>query len=59
MIDAQLLEILACPACHGSLDDAGDLLVCKGCGLRYPVRNDIPVLLVDEAMPALGRTDAS
>ncbi|NYI06159.1 Trm112 family protein [Allostreptomyces psammosilenae] len=48
-----LLDILACPACHAPLraDDAADELVCTGddCGLAYPVRDDIPVLLVDEA----------
>ena len=50
-IDDWLLEILACPKCHASLspDEAADELVCTGCGLAYPVRDDIPVLLVDEA----------
>jgi uncharacterized protein YbaR (Trm112 family) len=53
-LDPSLLEILACPACHASLrvdDEAGEL-VCTGCGLAYPVRDDIPVLLVDEARQA-------
>ena len=50
-LDAALLDILACPACKASLraDDAASELVCTGCGLAYPVRDDIPVLLVDEA----------
>jgi len=52
-LDADLLAIIACPACHGKLEPAtsehGDELVCQGCGLAYPVREDIPVLLVDEA----------
>jgi uncharacterized protein len=50
-LDPMLLEILACPACHGQLrvDDAAAELVCTQCGLAYPVRDDIPVLLVDEA----------
>jgi uncharacterized protein YbaR (Trm112 family) len=50
-LDPALLEILACPACRSSLrvDDAASELVCTGCGLAYPVRDDIPVLLVDEA----------
>jgi len=50
-LDPALLEILACPDCHAPLrvdDEAGEL-VCTGCGLAYPVRDDIPVLLVDEA----------
>ena len=50
-LDAALLEILACPECRSPLraDDAAEELVCTGCGLAYPVRDDIPVLLVDEA----------
>ena len=50
-IDARLLEILVCPACRATLrpDDEASELVCKGCGLAYPVRDDIPVMLVDEA----------
>ena len=50
-LDPALLEILACPDCHAPLrqDDAAGELVCTGCGLAYPVRDDIPVLLVDEA----------
>jgi uncharacterized protein YbaR (Trm112 family) len=50
-IDDWLLEILACPKCHADLraDEPASELVCTGCGLAYPVRDDIPVLLVDEA----------
>jgi uncharacterized protein YbaR (Trm112 family) len=48
-LDKQLLDIIVCPDCHGSLVAAGEELVCQGCGLAYPVRDDIPVLLVDEA----------
>lgn len=52
-LDPQLLEIVVCPACRSALaiDAAAEELVCTGpdCGLAYPVRNDIPVLLVDEA----------
>jgi uncharacterized protein len=50
-LDPALLEILVCPDCRAALavdEDAGEL-VCTGCGLAYPVRDDIPVLLVDEA----------
>ncbi len=58
-IDEWLLDILACPKCHASLrvDEEASELVCTGagCGLAYPVRDDIPVLLVDEARdPAPG-----
>ncbi|GAA1348645.1 Trm112 family protein [Streptomyces beijiangensis] len=55
-LEAGLLEILACPACHAPLRDESASaetpeLVCTGkdCGLAYPVRDGIPVLLVDEA----------
>ncbi|HZJ07715.1 MAG TPA: Trm112 family protein [Nocardioidaceae bacterium] len=50
-LDPALLEIIVCPACHGSLavDEGAQELVCTSCGFAYPVRDDIPVLLVDEA----------
>ena len=48
-LDPALLEIIVCPACRASLEPRAEELVCTGCGLAYPVRDDIPVLLVDEA----------
>ena len=52
-LDPRLLEILACPQCHSALrvDEPAEELVCTSaaCGLAYPVRDDIPVLLIDEA----------
>ncbi|HEX3326521.1 MAG TPA: Trm112 family protein [Actinomycetota bacterium] len=51
-IDDKLLEILACPNCHGDVEYLQDesVIVCRGeCGYRYPVRDDIPVMLIDEA----------
>ena len=50
-LDPKLLEILACPNCRSELrvDDAASELVCTGCAYAYPVRDDIPVLLIDEA----------
>lgn len=52
-MDPSLLAILACPRCHSGLrpDDAAAELACTGaeCGLIFPVRDDIPVLLLDEA----------
>jgi len=58
-IDDWLLEILVCPKCHSPVrvDEEASELVCTGadCGLAYPVRDDIPVMLVDEARdPAKG-----
>jgi len=55
-ISKELLEILACPKCKGVLrlveqsPVSGEQgLVCDRCGLRYPVRKGIPVMLIDEA----------
>jgi len=51
MIDEQLLDLLACPLCKSSLRTDGDHLACteEACGCRYPVEDDIPVALIDEA----------
>ena len=56
-LDPRLLEILACPRCHAALrvDEPAQELVCTSatCGLAYPVRDEIPVLLIDEARETL------
>lgn len=51
MIDKELLEILACPACKSGVRQEGEWIICTGagCGLRYPIRDGIPVMLVEEA----------
>lgn len=51
-LDPELLAILRCPACRGTFAEPGEApeeLACTGCGAVYPVRNGVPVLLVDEA----------
>ncbi|GAB4013631.1 Trm112 family protein [Nocardioides ultimimeridianus] len=48
-LPAELLDIVVCPDCRGTVAPAGDELVCGTCGLAYPVVDGIPVLLVDEA----------
>jgi uncharacterized protein YbaR (Trm112 family) len=50
-LDADLLAILACPNCRGDVDykEAEQVIECRNCHYRYPVRDDIPVMLVDEA----------
>jgi len=50
-IDQELLDILACPKCKGEvkLTDEKDGLVCDACKLKYPIKDDIPVMLIDEA----------
>lgn len=55
LIDKKLLEILACPACKGEIkyDQENEKLICQKCGRRYPIREGIPVMLIDEAeMPS-------
>lgn len=49
MIDKELLDILACPVCKGSVELKENKLVCTKCGRRYPIRDGIPIMLVDEA----------
>lgn len=49
MIDAELLKILACPFCRGEVQHKDDKIVCQKCGRRYPIKNGIPIMLVDEA----------
>lgn len=49
MIDKELLSILACPACKGEVKEEDEKIVCRKCGLKYPVRDSIPIMLIDEA----------
>jgi uncharacterized protein YbaR (Trm112 family) len=50
-VDKSLIELLVCPSCRSDIEykDRRNLIICTGCGLHYPVRDDIPVMLVDEA----------
>ena len=48
-VDQRLLDLLACPACHGAVHEDDDRVVCDACGRRYPVRDGIPIMLVEEA----------
>jgi len=50
-IDKELLDILACPKCKGKirLSDKKDGLICEKCRLVYPIKDDIPIMLIDEA----------
>ncbi len=52
-LDAELIKILVCPKCKGDIrvTENQDGLVCTACALVYPIRNDIPVMLIDEALP--------
>lgn len=54
MVSPVLLEILRCPVCvhnepeGGVLDRRGNWLICQDCARKYPIRDDIPVMLIDE-----------
>ena len=52
-IKKELLDILACPKCKGDivLNEKGDGLICRKCRLLYEIRNDIPIMLIEEAKP--------
>ena len=56
-VDKELLDILACPNCRGDVEyrEQDSEIVCVGtCRYRYPVRDDIPVMLIDEAIKPEG-----
>ena len=50
-IAQELLDILVCPKCKGDihLNDSQDGLICDGCRLLYEIRDDIPIMLIEEA----------
>ena len=52
-IPTELLELLVCPRCRGALghEREPERLVCPACRLAYPVRDGIPIMLIDEAAP--------
>lgn len=49
MIDPALLAILACPACGGDVTLGQGDIVCQKCNRHYPIKDGIPVLLIDES----------
>jgi uncharacterized protein len=55
-ISKELLDILACPKCKGDiyLTDSKDGLICDHCKLLYEIKDDIPIMLIDEAKPLGG-----
>ena len=52
-VNPKLLEILVCPKCKGDLvlTEPGDGLICNACRLKYEIKDDIPIMLIDEAIP--------
>ena len=53
MVDRELLELLACPVCLGELryEPESERLVCPACRLAFPIRDGIPDLLREDALP--------
>jgi len=49
VIDKKLLEILACPDCKAPVKEKDGKIICTGCGKRYPIRDNIPIMLIEEA----------
>ena len=52
-VNPKLLEILVCPKCKGDLilTEKSDGLICNACRLKYEIKDDIPIMLIDEAIP--------
>ncbi len=59
MIDKKLLEILACPKCKGDVELVEEIsgLVCRNCKLLYEIKDGIPVMLIDKAVPLMDQRD--
>tara|TARA_B100000315_G_C14378018_1_gene496124 strand:- start:298 stop:474 length:177 start_codon:yes stop_codon:yes gene_type:complete len=49
MIKKELLEILACPACKTEVSLVDDKIVCRSCQRKYPIKDSIPIMLIDQA----------
>jgi len=52
-VNQKLLDILVCPKCKGDLilTEKQDGLICNACRLKYQIKDDIPIMLIDEALP--------
>ncbi len=49
MIDKKLMDILACPICKGDVRLIGEKIICAKCKKAYPIKDDIPIMLIEEA----------
>lgn len=49
MIDDDLLNILICPDCKSDVEELDGMIICKNCHKKYPIRNGVPIMLVQEA----------
>lgn len=55
MVSKELLNILVCPKCKGELEEGKENLTCRKCLLSYPIKDDIPVMLIEEAENLQGK----
>lgn len=53
MIDKELLDILACPLCKANVTLEGDKVICTQCKKKYPIKDNIPVMLLEESEPGV------
>jgi len=54
MIDEELLKIIACPKCKGDIEyvkGENECFNCHNCNLQYPIKDGIPIMLIDQALP--------
>jgi len=51
MVDKKLLDMLACPRCKGGIREKGMFILCKSCDLAFPVLDDVPDMIIEEAWP--------
>jgi uncharacterized protein len=58
-INNELLEILVCPACREKVEHKGEFIICTACGKRYPIRDEIPIMLINEALPPEDKTPST
>ncbi len=49
MVEKELLEILACPACRGDVEEKDGKIVCVKCNRSYPIKEGVPIMLIEEA----------
>lgn len=49
MVEKSLLDIMVCPACKGGVIEKDSKIICQDCGKKYPIRDTIPVMLIEEA----------
>jgi uncharacterized protein YbaR (Trm112 family) len=49
MLDKKILDFIVCPQCKRDLKLEGEFLICQNCKLKYPIKDDIPILLIEEA----------